>query len=150
MKRVTLLLIGFLPLLFGIIQHHLMMTVFFDTLIPGSLIGIAVLVIWFFIGILSIKFVSSKKEAIIFVNAPAFLVLLLILFQEIVLNAFWRNNIGLGTQFFYLPLIGLTRHLSLIFPIGSFSNMSVLAFICLFGASYFGRVVVERRKNKHD
>ena len=149
MKRIILLLIGFLPLLFGYIQNHLMMTIFFDRMTPVFLIGIAVLTIWFFIGMLSKIFANSKKEAVILINAPAFLVLLLILLQEVVLNAFWSNHLGIATQFFYLPLIGFTRYLSFIFPIITFSLLSVIAFICLLGASYLGRVVVEQDRRYH-
>jgi hypothetical protein len=146
MKRFLLLLIGFLPLLIGYIQNHLMLTVFYDRVFPGVLVSIAMLVVWFLVGILSKKLINTKKAAVILMNVPALLVLLLIFLQEIVLGAFWLNNIGLATQIFYLPLIGVVSNLSRFLPQIGISLLSILAFLCMLGASYFGCTLAERRK----
>jgi hypothetical protein len=41
-------------------------------------------------------------------NLPAFFVLILNLYQEIVLGQYWFNIFGIATQFYYLPLISLS------------------------------------------
>ena len=149
-NRAVLMLIGFFPLmLFGYYLHHLVLTTFYYREAPYFLIGVAVITVWFIFGIISVKLVGSKKEAVLLLNAPAFFVLLLVLYQEWVLSAFWLNQVGLATQMFYLPLVRFGFVMSgilprFILPIGSFGIASAFSFIFMFGASYLGRVAIER------
>ena len=153
-KRAFLVLIGFIPLLlFGHYLHHLLMTTFFYREAPFFLISVAVIAAWFVFGIISVKLVGSKKEAVLLLNASAFVVLMLILFQEWVLGSFWLNQVGLTTQMFYLPVVRLGFLISkviprFILPIGSFGIASAFAFLFMLGASYLGRVIIERAFRK--
>ena len=79
----------------------------------------------------------------LFLNLPALLVLLLILFQTLVLQSFWLNPIGTATQAFYLPLMGLGRFLGFIIPL-SFHANAIFAFVCLLAVSFAGRLVGEQ------
>ena len=162
-KRIALLLLGLLPLLlFGYFLLHLTSTNHYvdDYSIaavrpsilmiryshqPFSLIDVAVLAVWLIFGMISVFLVSSRKEALLILNASAFLVLVLILFQEWVLGGMWINQVGLATKMFYLPLSRLGIALSLsVFRQSSNGIESLLAFICIFGLSYFGRILAER------
>ena len=152
-KRAVMMLIGFFPLmLFGYYLHHLVLTAFYYREAPFFLIGVAVIAVWFVFGIISVKLVGSKKEAVLLLNAPAFFVLLLVLFQEWVLSAFWLNQVGFATQMFYLPLVRFGLVISgilprFILPIGSFGIASAFSFIFMLGASYLGRATIERHTN---
>ena len=146
-KRAILVLIGFIPLLlFGYYLNHLLMTTFYYRDAPLSLIGVAIIAVWFVFGIISVKLVCSKIEAVLLLNTPAFIVLILVLFQEWVLTGFWLNQVGLATQMFYLPLVRFGMVISgviprFILPIGSFGIASAFAFLFMLGASYLGRVI---------
>ena len=144
-KRIVLLMIGFVPLLlFGFFINHLLMTAFWYAPGPYFLISIAVIVVWFVFGMISVLLVSPKKEALLLLNASAFLVLLLIFFQELVLGHMWLNQIGLATQMFYLPLVNFGSVFGGILPFHSFGIISAISFIFLLCASYFGRTTAER------
>ena len=149
MKRIALLLMGFFPLLLiGYGLNHLIMTALYYNAVVYLLIGIAVLAVWFAFGMLSAKLTGSKKEAVLLLNAPAFLVLLLILVQELILRAYWMNIIGVATQMFYLPLLPLSFTLARVLPgvlmVGPWLA-SAIAFALLVGASCLGRRTAESR-----
>ena len=151
-KRIALLFIGFLPLLlFGFYLNHLISTIYYYVAGPYFLFGVAVIAAWFAFGMISILLVESKKEAVIFLNAFALLILLLLLFQEWILGSMWQNQIGLATQMFYLPLIRFGFVMGdmlprFILPMSSFTIASAISFVFLVGASYLGRIVIESRK----
>ena len=150
-KRITLLLIGFFPLLlFGFYLNHLISTTYYYVAGPYFLFGVAVIAAWFVFGMISVLFAASRKEAVLLLNAPAFLILLLLLFQEWILERMWLNQIGFATQIFYLPLVRFGIVIGgmlprFILPISSFGIASAIAFAFMVGASYLGRIVVERR-----
>lgn len=142
-KRAALVAIGFFPLmLFGSYLHHLILTVFYDRMLPLFLIGVAVIAVWFVFGIISMRLVGSRREAVLLLNAPAFFVLLLVLFQEWVISRFWLNTIGLATQMFYLPLVRLGMVITTPLPLGSFGIASTFAFAFMLGASYLGSKIL--------
>ena len=149
MKRVVLLLIGFFSMPLGFLLNHIMMNVSFN--LPLLLISIAMLAIWFLISMVSVKFIFTKKETILLLNAPAFLVLILNLFQEYVLGHYWMNLAGVATQFFYLPFLGLgfTLTSGLSSQIANFVYTATLAyivvFVCLILDTFLGCSVAERR-----
>ena len=140
MKRIVFLTIGSLPLPLGILLAYLLLT---DHLLPLVLIGLGVLLFWFLVGMLSANFFRTRSGAMLFLNLPALLILLLVLVQSLILNAFWNNPIGVATQYFYLPLMGLGRFLGFFFPY-SFHAGAIFAFICLIGISFGGRIVGEQ------
>lgn len=107
MKKMTLLLVGLIPFFIGYGMNYLMQGPFSNTVLPYKLIGAAFLIAWFFAGRYSCKFVGSEKAATIWGNAIAFIVLLLIIYQEYILGGYWSAPVGVATQFYYLPLLGL-------------------------------------------
>lgn len=151
MKRIVLILIGFFPLLsLGYLVRHLLMTVFYSYFPPHLffVIGVAVLAVWFFVGLFSRKFFNSKIEPVILLNSSAFLILLLNLFQLVILHAHWFNPIGGATQAFYLPLLNFCSSLLFFIRELDMDIVCTFAFLCLFGSSYLGCVVSERLKKQ--
>lgn len=142
-KQITLILIGLLPFL-GYFQNFLMMSVpLFQQRISLLLISLVVLVFWFCICRFYRKFFNSKIEIIMLINAPAFIVLLLLLFQEFI-SGYWSNWAGILTQSFYLPILQLS------FPLPGIVNRISFAYImnfsCLLIASYLGCGVGEHSR----
>ena len=149
-KRIVCIAMGFFPMqLFGYYVNHLILNVYYDVLPPYFLFGAAVIAAWFAFGMISIFLVRSRKEAVLLLNLPAFLVLMLIMFQEWVLAGMWMNQIGLAIQHFYLPILRLGVVLTNIIPrpimpVIYFSVSVAFAFICMLGTSYLGRRLSER------
>ena len=143
MKRIIPILIGFAPLPLGFLLNDLMINRDF---LPPLLMGFLFLFAWFLFGMLSIKFVTRRKEAVLLLNTPAFLVLLLILFQEIILGRFFANIIGISSQFFYLPLMQLGAIIVRVTGVITISGSASVAFVLMLIASYLGRRVAERAK----
>jgi hypothetical protein len=143
MKKVWLVLIGLLPLLFGIAQNHAMMTVFYSVRAPYITISLVYLALWGLVGFLAYPLVRSVKLVSVLAHIPALGVLLLLLFQEIVLGHYWMNNIGLGTQLFYLPLISLAGRITFFTP--HMSVMYIVAFILMCGAFFLGGHIRKKR-----
>ncbi len=143
MKRLAFLFCGCFPLVLGYLLNYLIMSNYVP---PLFLIGIAILIVWFLVGMFSAKFIEHKTEIILLLNAPAFLFLLLGLLQEIVLGQYWLNQVGLATQLYYLPLLNFTATLLQI-VINHFylSYGYVLSFSLLLISSYCGRVIAQRR-----
>jgi len=111
--RIALVIIGFLPLLLGYLHEYLMMTVYRYNP-PGALgsgfimlSGYAVIIIWFFAGVLSAKAFKSNKEPLLLLNAAGIFAAALVLVQMLVLAYFWNNFMGLLSQFFFLPFFSL-------------------------------------------
>ena len=107
MKKFILLLEGIIPFFIGYVINYLVMGPFYNTVLPYKLISITFLIAWFFVGRYSYRFVSNKKVATIMGNSVALIVLLFILYQEVILGQYWTNQVGMATQFYYLPLINL-------------------------------------------
>ncbi|MCL2201247.1 MAG: hypothetical protein FWB75_04715 [Oscillospiraceae bacterium] len=147
MKKFILVLIGLVPLMaLGYLLHYLILTVFSHTLPPFLFISVATLVIWLAFGMISKLLVSSKWLALILLNAPAFVILLLVIIQDVILQGFWLNIIGLSTQIFYLPLIRLSTVLGgfLPFQMITMTLIFTISFILLILASWIGRNAGER------
>lgn len=136
MKKLTLLAIGLIPLPLGYVLNHLLMTVYWDRF---GMIGVAFLLLWFSLGVLTKHITHSDKEAMVMVHVFAFLDLLLILFQENVLQRYWFNRIGALSQFFFLPLLNIASRLAF-FAYG-LSWIYITAFALMCAAFYWGRSV---------
>ena len=156
MKRAILVLAGFFPLLLGYLVNHLTMTVWYYQFLPGvlMLIGIGVLLLWAVIGAVAVKFFESRKETVILLNAIPALFMLLISFQTIFFERFWLNTVGVATQFFYLPLMGLISHslAALALPIIDLMMVAIVAlgFMVLFSwlGTYIGREKEHRQRRR--
>jgi len=104
--------------------------------LPYTLIGIAFLIAWFFVGKYSYRFVINKKAAAILGNMVALIVLLLILYQEVILGQYWSNQLGIATQFYYLPLISIASIFTGIFH--TMTPTYIVAFLMMCISFYFG------------
>ncbi|HBK84540.1 MAG TPA: hypothetical protein DDZ53_00755 [Firmicutes bacterium] len=139
MKRLTLLAIGLIPLPLGYILRYLIMTIYRDRALPAGIIGVAFLLLWFCLGLLTKHMTDSDKEAMVTVHAFAFLDLLLVLFQEHILRRYWLNIIGALSQFFFLPLINIASRLT--FFAYRLSWTYITAFALMYVVFYLGRSV---------
>jgi len=140
MKRIIFLTIGSLPLPLGILLSYLALA---DQLLPIVLIGIGVLAFWFLVGLVSANFFRTREGAMLFLNLPALIMLILVLVQSLALQAFWLNPIGLATQYFYLPFLGISRFLGFFFTL-SLHISAIFAFICMLITSFAGRLFGEQ------
>jgi len=139
LKKAILLLIGLSPVLVGFLLNFLIMRL----PMPMWFVGIIMLFIWFLAGKRSVELVEKRMEAVLLLNAPAFVVLLLLLFQEIVLERYWSSIIGIATQMFYLPFLGLSFFIGSVFHRIFYAY--IFAFILLLPVSFYGRIKGERR-----
>ena len=139
MKRIVYLTLGSLPLPIGYLLMHLAM---YDQPLPLALVSLGMFVAWFLFSLLSANFFRTREGAMLFLNLPALLMLLLILFQALALRSFWLNHFGIATHAFYLPFMGLS---GLLYPLITLSlHMSaVVAFVLMLAASFGGRLVGE-------
>lgn len=142
MKKVTLFLLGFIPLALGFIMNSWMMKNQ-NSILPFKLIGVIFLLFWIFLGLKTSEFEETPVKSAIIGNSPAILMLLLIMFQEIILGRFLLNMVGIVSQFYFLPLINLSSSIVGVFlfltpfPIEMWSS-SLIAFLLMFGSYYFG------------
>lgn len=107
MKNVILIVVGCTPFLFGGLLNWSMLTLFFNTSLPYFLIGLLALLIWFVVAFCCGKLAKSAIQATILLNLMGLIVLILVGVQELILQAYWMNFVGLWTQLFYLPLLNI-------------------------------------------
>lgn len=138
-----LFLIGFIPLPLGYIMNRLMVSVYYDKVLPYGAIGIVFLIAWFVLGLATYNFIISDREAIVIVHLFGFVDLLLILFQEVILKNYWFNQIGTATQFFYLPLVNVAEAFT--FFSSRIYWTYVVAFVLMCAAFTLGRKIKTRR-----
>ena len=112
MKQLLRIVLGFVPLGIGYLQH-LYMTAHMDTLPPLALIALGTLLIWGLLCYLTADGKSKARLQVLALNAANFLALALVLVQELLLGGYFPNAVGLASQFFFLPLINLTGFLPL-------------------------------------
>ncbi|MCL2564330.1 MAG: hypothetical protein FWE24_00770 [Defluviitaleaceae bacterium] len=148
MKRLILILAGLLPLLIGFLFNHLIMTVWYYDHPAGVLIwlGLGMFVIWFLMGMFSTKAAASGREALMLLNAAPFAAMVLVSIQTIIAGHFWGNIVGLSSQFFFIPFMGIvTEVLTLLrTPIIDLMMISVISFGLLILVSWSGMVFGER------
>lgn len=107
MKRILLILIGFIPLALGFLMNYWIMK-YQDSLLPFKLIGIVFLILWGFIGYLTCEFEETAAKSSKIIHSVAFIMLLIFVFQNSILGRFWFNIIGAIPQFYYLPLLNIS------------------------------------------
>jgi len=149
-------LMGFMPMiLFGAYLYNLIGTLRYEVP-PYILIGIVALVVWFVFGMISILLENTRKKALMFLNAPAFMMWLTIVAASLPFQSFEPLFLRIAhtATIFYLPLLRLgvvlqgiiqspLRITGIVRPITM--PISVLTvFLCLVGASFLGRVLAER------
>ena len=140
MKKMILFLLGLIPFVFGFLMNSWLMQNQ-NIVLASKLIGIIFLIFWILVGFITFKLEKTPLKSAIIINLPAFLILLLIIYQEIILAQYWSNIFGLATQFYYLPLINISSFLISIFlPLTSFGiwSESLIAFLLMFASYYLG------------
>lgn len=99
-------LLGCIPFALGGFMNWYMMTNP-DALPPFFLIAIGMLMLWAGISFFMMGRIQNEKKVILSLHGAAFLTLVLLGIQEIVLQAYWMNPVGAWTQYFYLPMLRL-------------------------------------------
>ena len=170
MKRIMLILVSISPLVFSFL--------FFRTFLAGRgtydrllvnihlPIGMVFFGIWFLVGGISQKFIRSKIEMLLLLNAAALLMLLFRLYQTVFLSSslpgcqevFCKMSLPGGfsgfiervSYDFYFPFFRVSRDVTWRFyghEIHGFLQYAI-PFFCLLIFSFLGRVIAERRERK--
>jgi len=140
--RITLILISLLPLPVGFFANHLFMTVWWYIYPAGWhwFTGLFFILLWFACGLIFTRWIESRRDLLICINIVPGLILVMTIIQELIINRFWSNWIGVSTQMYYLPIMHIPARLLLIFPITvRVSSICFVAFCILFLASFLGR-----------
>lgn len=140
MKRMILFLIGLIPFVLGFLMNSWLMQNP-NSVLPFKLIGIIFLVCWVLVGFITCKFDKTPLKSAVIIHLPAFLVLILIMFQNIILGQSWSNLFGWAIQMYYLPLINISNTLVkivLFFTATHVWMMCLMSFILMFGSYYLG------------
>ncbi|MFF2755149.1 hypothetical protein ACFVR1_15530 [Psychrobacillus sp. NPDC058041] len=148
MKKMILFLLGLIPFVLGFLMNSWLMQNQ-NSILPFKLIGIIFLVFWVLVGFITCKFEKTPLKSAVIINLPAFLILLFIMYQEIILGQYWFNIFGMATQFYYLPLLNISSSL-----VGIFLSLtpwatqiwsaSLIAFLLMFASYYLGCYLKKR------
>lgn len=165
MKRITLLLVGISPFILSFLYFsgfifksgtHDRSSAF---LLFQYIAGVAFLGLWFLVGWMSQKFIRSRIEMMLLLNATALLMLLLQLYcvvffadvnRKISLSYGFSNVMEMVSYYFYFPFFMISLDMTHIFygqEIHGFLQYAV-PFFCLVIFSLLGRIVAERRERK--
>lgn len=137
MKTIFLLLVGLLPLPVGYYFNHLILSGGQSSaLLSAGTIGIGFLLVWFILGAISGRVAVSVKQAMSLTHTAAFAVLFLNLYQELILRQYWPNMVGSATQFFFLPVIGISSKLMPMLPF--VAAIYIIAFVLMWLFFYTG------------
>lgn len=94
------------------------------------LFGVGALALWLGCGWLSFRLLGNQRQAFLLGNSFPFLILLLVLFQEWVLGAYWPNLVGIAGQVYYLPVIKLGFSLTPMFHTVPPAYLVSFALLC--------------------
>ena len=139
MKKALLILIGLIPFVLGFLMNAWLMQNQ-DSVLPFKLIGILFLVCWGLIGFITYNFEKTPLKSTVILHIPAFLVLLLIMFQNIILAQSLSNFLGWATQFYYLPLLNLSTTIEMLLPFNLINvwMTCLIAFLLMIASYYLG------------
>ena len=130
--KLFIFLLGCSPFLLGRIQDWLMMSLLG---VPLLFLSVLMLLFWGYLSHLSLNLMNSDWKALILLNTPATIDLLLVLVQEWLVGAYWMNRIGGYSQLFYLPLLSFGFQLT---PWAhTVSPAYIAAFLLMAGTSTF-------------
>lgn len=104
---ILILLIGFLPLIIGLLESWLMMN-HIEVLPDLMVIGIVFFVLWGVVAFFASQKTKSIPKFLLLMNAVPALVLVLLAVQVFVFGGYWPNVIGAWSQHFYLPTLSLS------------------------------------------
>ena len=145
MKRtLTLLLWGLTPFATG---YALDLLLYIPIHVPQLLISLILLLLWGFLNFKDYRPNENVLKNTMLIHIPAFVVLLLLLYQELYMGHYWLNLIGSLTQMFYLSFVTLGAII-----IAPFMNIIViwpvyiLEFIIVFIVGLIGGALGKRQK----
>jgi len=103
------LLFGCLPFFLGRLLDWSLWTIFYQTgfPVPFWVVCAVSLFLWGLLAWCVCRCSGGRWLGLILLNLPAFVTLLLLGIQEVILHAYWMNAAGIWTQMFYLPFIGV-------------------------------------------
>lgn len=119
---VLLPIVGLLPFAVGGLLNWLMLS-YPSFTPPFILIAIVFLCLWGGAAYILKRTTMHTAVLVCLMNLPAFVVLILLGVQELILHSYWLNFVGLWTQYFYLPTLTIGYKLT------AFSS-SVFAAYC--------------------
>lgn len=140
MKRFVLLLWGLLLFPLGWLVNWLVMNVSSRWL---GWYGVITLAVWFFLAYRFSRFNRNTVEAVLMLNLPAAIVLILLAVQHLIFHAYWMNPVGIWTQMFYLPVLFWGTQLSVWTP--SMLLAYCVCFVLLVAAALLGCITYKRR-----
>lgn len=112
MKKIIVILFGCVPFLIGGLLNWGMIIYMTRVRFPYIVFGVMMLLLWTFAAYVLCKKAKKPLETLILFNLPAFIVLALIMVQELILGSYWLNFFGLLTQVFYLPIISIASRIA--------------------------------------
>lgn len=141
-------MLGLIPFIIGFLMNQWIVKNP-ESVLPHKLISILFLAFWVLVGFTSSKFTKNLLKSSIIVNLPAFLMLLLNMYQQIIVGQYWTGAMGEFSQIYFLPLINITGSVVefFMFFITFFTNqvhtisswiLSLTAFLLMFIAYYLG------------
>lgn len=130
------------PLAVGYGLNHAMLN-FPIPILVIAILGLCLLFLW---GYFSYRIASRDKNPFLqacWICAFGFLMLLLVLYQELVLGRYWFNLFGTAPQLYFLPLFAvattaLRLSVALFVPITQIWPYYILIWGCMFAASCAG------------
>lgn len=146
MKKLLILIVGFSPLLIGyginLILYNNMNTNLGTVL---NLISVLFFLYWGVLGFVFYKFTGTKHSTLIICNLPAFIALILMIFQEVINQKYWANFVGFATQFFYLPALRVGTIVTPNF-LHYLWQTCVVSFVLMIAIFYLGCYLSEKAK----
>lgn len=150
MRKLIVLIAGFSPLPIGYgINLFINKSTSTKLSMILSFISILFFLYWGLLGFVSRRFIkaTAKTSALIICNLPAFIVLILILIQELINKSYWSNDWGIVTQFFYLPTIPISSYVTPVF-LHYMWQIYIVSFALMIITFYLGGCI--RDKTNHN
>lgn len=137
MKKSILISMSTIPLAIGLVLEFLMVN--YDYYGIGvNLIGVVLLIGWFFIGKYSLKRPEETLKSIIFGNLLGLISLTIILASLIIEGQYPSGVLGRIAQTYFLPIVALTARLDVMNLFKSVTSIICLGFTLMIAAYYLG------------
>lgn len=146
MKKVFALITGFTPFLIGYGLNLIVLKLGSEVALVFDIFTIMFFLYWGLLGFVLSKLTSSKVSTIVICHFPALLVLLLILIQELINKQYWINNLGVATQFFYLPTVRISSKITGFLSMHKMWETYIISFVLMIAVFYLGCYI----RNKFD
>jgi len=136
MKELLFFILGFIPLVASFPMESMVSAETVDAKFYW-LIALGFYIFWGVLGFIAYDKKKIEKHFIIFIHFPAFLCLVLIFVQDVILNSYWLTTLGVLTQLFYSVMNHLSEKIVLLLkiPFSTMNNLFVIylvSFILMF------------------